>query len=156
LRQGLQLLQALRILTKAYTQYHGQDTQGLQELKTLAKSKPFPDADFKIATKEEREALAQAQKEQEMKAKNPTLPLWMKIKESLTAPEGDKYWEAMKGSLVPGGVEGVKKFKATVISARPAVRPKELVVGIDPTAPEVTLKLDSPLAGKVAEGSEIE
>ena len=143
-------------LTKAYTQYHGQDAQGLQELKTLAKSKPFPDANFKIATKEDREALAQAQKEQELKAKNPTLPLWVKIKESLTAPEGEKYWEAMKGSLVPGGVEGVKKFKATVISARPAVRPKELVVGIDPSAPEITLKLDSPLAGKVAEGSEIE
>ena len=142
-------------LGKAYTQYHGDDPQGLQALKATAKAAPFPKPDFKIETKEEREVAAAAQKEQELRAKNPTLPLWVKIKEALTSADGS-YWETMKGSLVPGGAEGVKKLKGTVISARPSIRPKELVVAIDGKTPDVTLKLDAPLSGKVAEGSDIE
>lgn len=63
----------------------------------------------------------------------------------------------MKGADVPGGAGGVAAFRATILSAKPALRPKELVVGIaDAKVPEVTLKLDTILAGKPEIGSEIE
>jgi hypothetical protein len=63
----------------------------------------------------------------------------------------------MKDAHVPGGAENIQKFKGTLIEARPAARPKELILGLaDPTAPEVTLKLDSPINGTPETGSELE
>jgi hypothetical protein len=51
----------------------------------------------------------------------------------------------------------VRKFKGTLIEARPATRSKELIVGLaDAKVPEVTLKLDAPLTGKPEVGCEIE
>lgn len=134
-------------LRKAYTSYHGPDDAGLEQLKTLAKSNAMPPADFKIKTAQE----IAVEKEEEFKKTNPQLALWMGVKKQLTAPDGAQYFEgSMKGTLVQG-------LKGKVISAKPAVRSKELILGLaDPNTPEVTLKLDAPLSGKPELGEEIE
>jgi tetratricopeptide (TPR) repeat protein len=134
-------------LRKAYNSYHGQDDAGLNELKTMAKSQPAPPPNFKIKTANE----IAVEKEEEFKKSNPQLALWMGVKKMLTAPDGAQYFESqMKGTAVP-------PLKGKVISAKPAVRSKELVVGVaDPNTPEITLKLDTPLKGKPEIGEEIE
>ena len=49
------------------------------------------------------------------------------------------------------------KFKGKLISQKPALRPKELVVGISsPDTPEVTLKFENALPGKAEPGTTIE
>jgi len=138
----------------AYTRYHGQDDAELQKLRQLAKSQPFPPADFKIQDVNE----VKAANEEEFRKKNPALALWMTLKQALTAADGDQYFSAnMKGADVPGGAGGVQKFKGKLISMKPATRPKELVLAItDGTTPEVTLNLDAALPGKAEPGSEIE
>lgn len=140
-------------LTKTYTGYHGSE-QGLAEIKTMAKTQPLPPAGFEIKSDAEMKA---AHAEQEKKS-NPSLALWKTLKTELTGANGPQFFESnMKGAKVPGGAEGVHKFRGTLIAARPAVRPKELVVGVtDPSTPEATLKLETALAGKPAVGSEIE
>src|SRR5262249_35462474 len=101
-------------LTKAYNSYHGQDPQGLQQLKELAKASPFPPADFKIKTAQE----IAVEKENEFKQSNPSLALWMGLKKELTGPEGEKFFDGtMKGAQVPGGAGGVTKLKGTLIEA---------------------------------------
>ena len=134
-------------MRKAYNSYHGQDDAGLNELKNLAKSQPAPPADFKVKTSTE----IAVEKEEEFKKSNPQLALWMGVKKMLTAPDGAQYFEtSMKGAAVPA-------LKGKVISAKPPVRSKEIVVGVaDPNTPEITLKLDAPLKGKPELGEEIE
>ena len=143
-------------LKKAYLTYHGGE-DGLAELKALAKSQPMPPADFKIKTAAE----IAAEKEEEFKKSNPQLAMWMSLKKELTGPNGQQFFDGMKGADVPGGAKigdiAVTDFKGTIISAKPPVRSKELVVGIsDPKTPEVTLKLDTPLTGKPEIGTEVE
>ena len=137
-----------------YNRYHGQDPQGLAQLREQAKAQPFPPAGFKIENVEE----LKAKNEEEFRKKNPALAMWMNLKQELTGPNGEQYFNNnMKGAEVPGGAEGIQYFKGKLISARPAVRPKELVLAItDPNTPEVTLNLDAPLPGKAEPGTEIE
>ena len=60
----------------------------------------------------------------------------------------------VKGAALPGGANGITKFKGTLIQQKPALNPKELVVGItSPDTPEVTLKLETPLRGKADPGT---
>jgi hypothetical protein len=87
------------------------------------------------------------------------LALWLTIKDEWKGPNGQQYFEnSMKGAALPGGAEGVKQFKGRVVSHKPAVRPKEIVLAIsDAETPEVTLKLDeeSVMPGKAEPGTEI-
>jgi hypothetical protein len=56
----------------------------------------------------------------------------------------------MKGAAVP-------KLKGYLVSQTPATRPTTLVLGIEnQNTPEVTLKLDAPLAGKADPGTALE
>ncbi|HEY2018192.1 MAG TPA: hypothetical protein VGH38_32020 [Bryobacteraceae bacterium] len=141
-------------LRKAYNGYHGQDDAGLSELKKLAKAQPLPPEGFTVKA----EAEIAAEKAADFEKANPQLALWMNLKKELTSPNAAQYFDAnMKGADVPGGAGGVSAFKATILSARPALRPKELVVAIaDAKTPEVTLRLDTALAAKPETGSEIE
>lgn len=141
-------------LRKAYNSYHGQDDAGLNQLRTLAKAQAFPPEGFKIESAQE----VALRKQQEFQQSNPQLAMWMTLKQALTGPDGQQFFDSsMKGAQVPGGAQGVQTFKATVIAARPGVRSKELVVGLaDPKVAEVTLKLDTPVPGKPAIGGEIE
>ena len=57
----------------------------------------------------------------------------------------------MKDAEIPA------KFKGKLISIKPALKPKELVVSIgDGTTPDATLKFDEALPGKADPGIEIE
>jgi hypothetical protein len=127
----------------------------LAELKASAKASPTPPANFKIKTAAE----TSSEKEEELKKTNPQLALWLNIKGQLLSPEGQAYFDSsMKGAAVP-------KLKGWLISAKPAVKSKELMVsmeGKDQPA-TITLKLvgadgttAAPLAGKPEVGSEIE
>jgi tetratricopeptide (TPR) repeat protein len=147
-------------LTKVYTTLHG-DTSGLAELKAAAKASATPPADFKIQSKAELDA---ARDEQEAKA-NPALALWKAVKGSLLAPDGQQYFEShVKGAGLPGGANGVTKFRGWLLKADPAVKSARLLVsmeGKDQPA-DVTLKLVGedgkplPLTGKPDVGVEVE
>jgi len=141
-------------LTKVYTSLHG-DTSGLAELKAMAKASATPPADFKIKTAAE----IAAEKEEELKKTNPQLALWLNVKGQLLSPEGQTYFDSsMKGAAVP-------KLKGWLVSGKPAVKSKELLVSMEgkDQAANVTLKLvgsdgttAAPLTGKPVVGVEIE
>lgn len=134
-------------LNRIYTQYHGADDAGLQQLKQMALNAPLPPADFKLKTAAE----IASEKEEEFRTKNPQLALWMGIKKQLTDTNGEQYFDGtLKNAAVP-------KMKGTLVDAKPACRPKELLVAIsDATHTEVRLKLDMPLKGKPMPGTEFQ
>jgi hypothetical protein len=138
-------------LESAYNSYHG-SLEGLDQLKTMAKASPLPPADLKIET-----ASAIAEKKQkEFESTNPQLALWMRIKGALADTNGTTYFEnELKDS-------GVPPMKGTLLEGKPACKSKELLVAIplpdqqgNPVA-EITLKLDTPLAGKPETGGTIQ
>ncbi|HTT62833.1 MAG TPA: hypothetical protein VMG35_13360 [Bryobacteraceae bacterium] len=153
--------QADDFLNQIYPKVHG-DTSGLADLKTLAKTNGTPPAGFKIKTAAE----IAADKEEELKKTNPQLALWLNIKGQLLGDGGQTYFDgSMKGAALPGGAGGVSKFKGWLVSAKPPVKSKELLVsmgGKDQPA-DVTLKLvgadgttPAALTGKPIVGEEIE
>jgi tetratricopeptide (TPR) repeat protein len=140
-------------LAKAYATYHG-SAQGLDQLKMQAKTSAMPPADLKIKStvdlaKEEEEKRQTAAKE------NPMLAFWNDVKEGLTGDGSAMYWDAMKDTSLPAGHNGVMKFKGKLVSATPEVRPKELKLAVGGDMPDVTLKLEEPLPGKMEPGGEI-
>jgi tetratricopeptide (TPR) repeat protein len=139
---------------KQYSAFHGPDDAGLKDLRAQAVAQPMPPAGFKIKNKNE---IAAENEEKAAKA-DPQLALWKSIKDQLTADAGQQYFDSsVKGAALPGGANGVTKFKGTLISQKPALNPKELVVGITkPDTPEVTLKLETALRGKADPGTVIE
>jgi hypothetical protein len=137
-----------KYLEKAYSNYHG-SRDGLDQLMAQAKTTALPPADFKVVSKAD---LAQqaADAEQKLAAANPSLAIWKSIKTELTGPNAQTYFnEHMKETLMP-------KFTGKLISMSPETKPKELVLAIeDGTTPDVTLKVDTPLAGKMDPGGDI-
>ena len=133
---------------KMYAQYHGSDPEGLRQLKAAALAAPLPPAGFTIASA----AQVDQQKQADLESKNPELAMWLRIKGALTAPDGESYFASeMKGATVPTLV-------GTVIEAKPACRPTELVVSLSRSterAAEAVLKLSKPLTGKVEPNSEL-
>ena len=113
----------------------------------------MPPADFKIKNATE----IAIEKEEEFKKTNPELALWMGLRKELTGDNGSQFFESnMKGAAVPGGAGGIQTLKGRLISAKPAVNSKELVVGVaDAATPEVTLKLETPVKGKPVIGSDL-
>lgn len=146
-------------LKKYYTIFHGSE-EGLDALKTQAKAAALPPDGFEILSKAKMAAQKDAEarrQEEEFAKNNPMLALWKTIKTALTGAEGASYFDSgMKGSAMPGGVNGVTEFKGKLVEAKPEIRPKVLVLAIeDGKTPDVTLKLDTPLAGKMEPGAEI-
>jgi hypothetical protein len=136
-------------LDKVYTQYHGADAEGLQQLKQLASQSPMPPAGFAIKTVQQ----VSAEKEEQFKKSNPQLAFWMGIKGQLADTNGEQYYESnMKGTEI-AGQNGGKAFKGTLLEGKPACRSKELVVALsDASHGEVTLKLETALTGKPQPG----
>ena len=132
---------------KSYNTFHGPDDAGLKDLRTLAVTQPMPPAGFKIKNKNEIEA----EKEEQAARENPQLALWKSVKDQLTGAGGEQYFnEQLKDHAVP-------KLKGKLVSTKPAIRPKELVLAIQtPDTPEVTLKLETPLPGKAEKGTELQ
>jgi hypothetical protein len=87
-----------------------------------------------------------------------TAAVWSSIKSALQANDGDVFFESnLKSSLFPGGRNGVRVFRGTVVSSRPAEQPSELVIAIsDNNQPEVTLKLkEGHFKGPITPGSKV-
>ena len=142
-------------MTKAYNQYHG-SAAGLDQLLAEAKTNALPPGDFKVASTADIEA-AKIKSEEDFAKANPMLALWQTIKTGLTGDGSDAFWANLKDAAVPGDVPGVTKFKGKLISMTPAIRPKELVLAVEkPDVPDVTLKFDEPLPGKMEPGSDLE
>jgi len=121
----------------AYTRFHGSN-EGLDQLKAMVKVSPMPPPDFKIETAAEIAERKRAQFEQE----HPQIATWMKIKARLLEQDGPQYFESdLKGAALP-------QLTGTLVEAKPACYPRELVIAINQPTAEVTLKLDRPLAGK--------
>lgn len=142
-------------LITVYSQYHG-SKDGLDQLMASAQTTALPPAGFSIKTKNDIDREKEAAEEAAAKA-NPMLALWRSIKKELQGDNGQAYFDSsMKGAELPGGANGVAEFKGKLVSMMPETRPKELVLAMeDPSKPDVTLKLDSPLPGKMDPGSEI-
>jgi hypothetical protein len=150
-------------LKKIYTSVHGSD-EGLADLKAMALKSPLPPADFKIKTASE----ISAEAEKEFVTKFPQLAVWMGVKRQLTDTEGQQYFESSLKGTAMAGENGAKLLKGKLLEAKPACRPKELLVAIPlPTqtgtlVPEITIKLVDdqmrPLAltGKPETGGEIQ
>ena len=149
--------QALDYLTKTYTTYHG-SKDGLDKLLTLAKNSPFPPEGFRIESTHDI-AVKQAAAEEDFVKAHPDLGLWQTaIKEPLTKDGGDAYFEMnVKGALLPGGANGVLKFKGKIISMTPETKPKQIVLALEqPNVPDVTLELSQALPGKMEAGEELQ
>lgn len=142
-------------LAKVYAQYHG-SADGLDKLMASAQSSAIAPAGFTIKSKADIDR-EKAEAEQAAALANPMLALWRNIKKELQSDGGQAYFDAnMKGAELPGGVNGVTQFKGKLVSTTPELRPKELVLAMeDPSKPDVTLKLDSALPGKMEPGGEI-
>jgi hypothetical protein len=144
-------------LAKVYPQYHG-STEGLDQLLALAKTNGTPPADFKIKSTADI-AQEQAQKEAEEAAKNPMLTLWVKtLKENLIKDDGEMFFEMnVKDAALPGGANGVMKFKGKIVSMTPATRPKEIDLAIEkPGVTDAKLMFETALPGKMEPGEELE
>ena len=149
--------QALDYLTKTYTAYHGSQ-DGLDKLLALAKNSPFPPEGFSIESTHDI-AMKKAAAEEDFDKAHPDLGLWQTaIKDPLTKDGGDAYFEmSVKDSLLPGGANGVQKFKGTIISMTPETKPKQIVLALEqPNVPDVTLELSQALPGKMEPGEELQ
>ena len=130
-------------LKKVYARIHGSE-EGIEKLKQQAAGSPVPPAGFKIQSS----ADIALEKQAEFDHTNPQLALWMKIRSQLADTNGDQYFQGqLKDAAVP-------QLTGTLVEAKPACHPKELLVAVPmPDAPkpfkaEITLKLDKPLGGK--------
>ena len=149
--------QALDYLTKTYTAYHG-SKEGLDKLLALAKNNPFPPEGFSIESAQHIAVKNAAEQEDFVKA-HPDLGLWQTaVKEPLTKDGGEAYFEMnMKGTLLPGGANGVQKFKGKIVSMTPETKPKQIVLALEqPNVPDVTLELSQALPGKMEAGEELQ
>jgi tetratricopeptide (TPR) repeat protein len=151
--QGAGRQQIDAYLTKTYTAVHG-STEGLDEVKALAKTNPLPPGGFSIKTADE----IAAAKEEEFRKANPALALWLGLKKELQSDNGAQFFEnTMKNANVPGGAQGINTLRGTLIAAKPAANAKELVLGIEKAdIPEVTLRLETPVKGKPVIGSPVD
>jgi len=143
-------------LKRAYTTYHG-SAAGLDQLEAQAKANALPAGDIKIDSVVDIEKAKIAKEEEEKKA-DPMGALWKDLRTQLTGDNGQSYFDSgMKDADLPGGANGVTKFKGKIISMTPENRPKEVVISIgDGTTPDATLKFDPALPGKMEPGETLE
>jgi hypothetical protein len=132
-------------LRKLYTQYHGDDPDGLRELKELAARQPLPPQGFLVKSAAEVEQA----KNEAFASTHPELALWMKIHSALSAPNGEEYFAAeLKDAAVP-------LLAGVLVEAKPACRPAELLIAIKSPESSVRLQLSKPLAGRVEPNQDV-
>jgi hypothetical protein len=142
-------------LSKAYTTYHG-SADGMDMLLAAAKNNPFPAGDFKILSTVDI-ATAKAKADAEAAAKDPMMTFWVKfLKEPIL--KDDAYFDMnVKDAALPGGANGVMKFKGKIVSMTPATRPKEIVLSVEkPGVGDAKLTLETALPGKMEAGEELQ
>lgn len=142
-------------LNTAYKAYHG-SADGLDQLVATAKANPFPPADFKILSTVD-VAEAQAKAEAEADAKDPMKTLWVKQLKDLILMD-DTFFDAhVKDAELPGGANGVMKFKGKIVSMTPATRPKEIELAVEKTGvADAKLTFEKALPGKMETGEELQ
>ena len=120
------------VLERLYASYHG-DTGGLDQLRSAAAAAPFRPAGFDI---ESVAAAALRKQDEELSRTNPQLAAWVRVRQKLEAPDGDKYFaETLHNNPLP-------KLKGALIKADPPGKPNELTIGvIDPARAEIVIKL---------------
>lgn len=149
---------ALAYVTNLYNQYHGSN-EGFNNVVAAAKAGAFPPAGFTIKSVTQ---IAQEKAEEQAKldAANPIFAFWRDLVKDPLMKDGDMYFDAMKGALLPGEPgkqKGFEKFKAKLISMEPANRPKALVLALaNPSVADVTLKFEEPLPGNMEPGADLE
>ncbi len=147
-------------LTNAYTGYHG-SAEGLPELLALAKTSPFPPANWSIKSTVDI-AKEQEDARQKLIAADPLMYLWVHDVKDQLATKGDSYWDNVKETGLPPANDKdtpptPQFFKAHIISMMPATRPKELTVGIEKAeVADAKLEFEMPLPGKMDVGEVIE
>lgn len=130
---------------KVYTKFTG-GVDGMKEIIEMTKKSPFPPEGFTIESEQEKIAREQ----EKMKAEDPQKYLWVQVKKELIGDNGAAYFESIKGSALP-------KLKGRVVSSAPAARPKEVTVAISTAdTPEIKLRIDAAMPGKIDPGAEIE
>jgi hypothetical protein len=134
------------LLERLYLAYHG-EPQGLDELRVSAASAPFPPSDFKI---ESAASVANRKRMDELERSNPELAAWLRMKQKLESPEGDKYFtESVRINPLP-------KLKGILIRSSPPKKPMELVLALsDDISEEVLLKLSTPLPNEAERGTRL-
>jgi len=147
--------QILAFFQKAYATYHG-SAEGADKVIALAKANALPPADFHIDSTADI-AAAKIKAEEDAAKADPMRALWRTVKGELTT-QGEAYFESsVKEHDLPGGANGVKKFKGKIISMTPATRPKTIVLAVEkPDVPDATLKFEEALPGKMEPGEDLE
>lgn len=148
----------LAYVTNLYNQYHGSN-EGFDKVVAAAKASAFPPAGFTIDSASQI-AAQKAQAQAAADAANPIFAFWRDLVKDPLLKDGDSYFDAMKGALLPGEpgkAKGFEKFKAKLISMDPPNKPKTLVLALEkPDVADVTLKFDPPLPGTMEPGAELE
>lgn len=135
------------VLERLYISYHG-DASGLDQLRSSAAAAAFPPSGFDI---ENAAAAALRKQDEELGRTNPQMAAWVRIRQKLDTPEGDKYFaETMQDKPLAA-------LKGTLIKADPPGKPTELTLGIlDPAQPEIIVKLDTALPNAADPGTVLE
>jgi hypothetical protein len=138
-------------LKKIYTALHGSE-DGLSQLEQQAATESSPWPGFRIKSAKE----ITVEKEAAFQRKYPQLATWMAMKRELNEYNGEQYFQGqLKDATLP-------MLKGALVEARPACRPKELLVALPqpdtskPYRAEITVKLDKPLAGQPEPDSEFQ
>ncbi|MDX2266790.1 MAG: hypothetical protein NW208_01715 [Bryobacter sp.] len=138
--------QIAKYFERVFKSFAGDDEAEMKSIINQAKAAPYPPADFKIKSANEK----MAENEEKFKAENPDLYMFMQVKKGLVAENGATYWEdTLKNAELP-------KFRGKIVSMTPETNPKELVVAITTAdQPEVTLVMETALRGKADVGTEV-
>lgn len=145
--------QMAALAAKYYGIYHG-SAEGWDKIVAMAKANALPPADFAIKSTADLDAERIAA-EAAADAANPVFATWKQVKEGLTGPGETAFWEQLKGSGLPSN-DGTKKFNGKLVSMKPALNPKSLVISYKDPAGDITLTFETPLHGKMDPGAELE
>jgi len=138
--------------TRNYKTYHGSE-EGMNNVIAAAKANPVAPPDLNIKSTVDI-AKENAEAEEKEAAANPAMATWKTVKTGLTGDNPDQFFE---GSVKEAGLPGNNlRWKGKIVSMKPAIRPKTLVVAVEKPEGDVTLSLDMPLAGKMEPGEEIQ
>ncbi|MDA1313984.1 MAG: tetratricopeptide repeat protein [Acidobacteria bacterium] len=134
--------QVAEYLTKVYSTYAG-TTEGLDDLKMMAKTRPLPPADLEIKSS----SVRKFEELQKSRADNPQLWAFLDLKKALQGAQGDTVWADLKGKVTP-------KMKLYVVSA--AARSKTISLSSEEGgAVEVVLDLANMMRSGVGAGRQI-
>jgi hypothetical protein len=129
-------------LTKVYSTYAG-TTEGLDDLKMMAKNQPLPPANLEIKSA----SIRKFEEIQKSRAENPQLWAFLDLKKTLQGPQGDTVWADLKGKVTP-------KMRLYVVSA--AARSKTISLSSEEGGPvEVVLDLANMMRTGVNSGRPI-